>query len=169
MPGYTISIENVPCRICISSAPRRDQEIKRSSPERWPPPSRRLNWGQGFDREKPATGWRQNYEQYAVYFLRDPESKLIRYIGCSVDPQKRLRQHRSKLSACRGWLIGLKEKGLKPIIETPVGYCYILDAMCLEQRLIALHSLYFPGQLLNRHKCLFSFFGRDLPTSKNLF
>ena len=51
-----------------------------------------------------------------IYALRDPETGLIRYIGKSVRPSERLRNHMNDSSKCHrtNWLQSLKCKGLCP-------------------------------------------------------
>ena len=57
----------------------------------------------------------------AIYFLRDPETQAIRYVGYSRDPKSRLRTHlsqsggRSTHKEC--WIHSLLSKGLKPELE----------------------------------------------------
>jgi hypothetical protein len=59
-----------------------------------------------------------------VYALADPETTIIRYIGCSTDPRARLWHHlwdgRSfkadygVIEAKHAWLAGLRARGLRP-------------------------------------------------------
>lgn len=66
--------------------------------------------------------------KYKLYYLVDPETKEIRYVGVtSVSLEKRLRGHISKSRIYRldrkglthkaGWILSLKRKGLKPEIN----------------------------------------------------
>lgn len=51
-----------------------------------------------------------------IYGLFDPESGMIRYIGKSIRPEERLRNHMQDKSKCHRshWLRSLKSKGMKP-------------------------------------------------------
>jgi hypothetical protein len=54
-----------------------------------------------------------------IYTLEHPETKEIKYIGKTNNPQRRLRHHLAKKkSKCyvNSWLDSLKNKGLKPIM-----------------------------------------------------
>lgn len=54
-----------------------------------------------------------------IYKLIDPETNEIRYVGKSNNPQKRLLAHvRDQSNTYKGhWLISLRNRGLKPIME----------------------------------------------------
>lgn len=100
-----------------------------------------------------------------LYLLRDPRDGVIRYIGISYHPARRIYQHAGRLSSCRQWIAELRNDGLRPILETPFGALHFGAAKAAEERLIAMHSIAFPGQLLNRQHCVTSFFGRLSPIS----
>lgn len=56
-----------------------------------------------------------------IYALIDPITNVVKYIGKSNDPIRRLKDHISDWRSAEKdrllWLRGLKEKGLKPILE----------------------------------------------------
>lgn len=58
-----------------------------------------------------------------IYALKDPETRKIRYVGQTVAPKKRLRQH--LLDKCRchrtNWIAELKSRGLVPEFEALFG------------------------------------------------
>jgi hypothetical protein len=51
-----------------------------------------------------------------IYGLVDPETTAIRYIGKSIHPEQRLRNHINEKYPChrRNWIDSLKKKGLEP-------------------------------------------------------
>lgn len=51
-----------------------------------------------------------------IYGLVDPETTAIRYIGKSIHPEERLRNHINEKYPChrRNWIDSLKKKGLEP-------------------------------------------------------
>jgi hypothetical protein len=51
-----------------------------------------------------------------IYGLVDPETTAIRYIGKSINPEQRLRNHINETYPChrRNWIDSLKKKGLEP-------------------------------------------------------
>lgn len=51
-----------------------------------------------------------------IYGLVDPETTAIRYIGKSIHPEERLRNHINEKYPChrRNWIDSLKRKGLEP-------------------------------------------------------
>jgi hypothetical protein len=123
----------------------------------------------GVTPEGKATCGQWQYERQFVYFIRDPETKAVRYIGSSHDPQKRLIAHRwDNTGPCRDWLSGLKRRGLRPILDVIFGPLSILQAYPVEQRLIALHRLAYPGQILNRERHKAFIFPQDLTILENL-
>lgn len=88
-----------------------------------------------------------------IYALIDPRDGVIRYIGCSHDVEKRLRQHlRNPLNCLRGWIKELKVAGLVP--ETKVlerlgrGGC---GALWREADVIAEYAGKLGAQLLNSY------------------
>ncbi len=56
-----------------------------------------------------------------IYVLIDPETKMARYVGKAVNPQKRLRQHiynsNREVGHKWNWILSLKRKSLNPIME----------------------------------------------------
>ena len=56
-----------------------------------------------------------------IYILKDPISNLIRYVGKSNNPKDRLKNHvnlsKKDQSHKRNWILKLKKKGLKPVME----------------------------------------------------
>lgn len=58
-----------------------------------------------------------------IYTLSDPETKIIKYVGKSIDPEKRLKKHLSDYELIESWtpknkwLIYLKKKGLIPLLN----------------------------------------------------
>lgn len=76
----------------------------------------------GFEPVKPLLEGKPIY----IYGLKDPETRLIRYIGKSDNPHSRLFGHLKDKSNCHRvhWIQGLVAKGLKPevvIIEEIIG------------------------------------------------
>jgi hypothetical protein len=123
----------------------------------------------GVTPEGKATCGQWQCERQFVYFIRDPETKAVRYIGSSHDPQKRLSAHRWDMTGpCRVWLRSLKKLGLEPILDVVFGPFSILQAYPVEQRLIALHRLAYPGQILNRERHKAFIFPQDLTILGNL-
>lgn len=60
-----------------------------------------------------------------IYRLIDPLTHETRYVGQTINPEKRLRQHLSQRDACadkREWVESLKAQGRQPIME-------VLDAV----------------------------------------
>jgi hypothetical protein len=51
-----------------------------------------------------------------IYGLKEPDTQLIRYIGKSIRPQQRLRNHINDKSKCHrtNWIRSLKQRGLEP-------------------------------------------------------
>jgi predicted GIY-YIG superfamily endonuclease len=87
-----------------------------------------------------------------VYFLRDPIDKQVRYVGCSSQPKKRLNNHLHTYHYVpnRDWIQDLRSRGLLPVQEVVLGPMTKEQAIRAEARLIRLHSVYRPGQLLQR-------------------
>lgn len=59
---------------------------------------------------------------YEVYFLRDPDTLEIRYVGCTTNPQGRRKRHHFPpdipSSRVQKWTSKLKRRGKKAIYET---------------------------------------------------
>lgn len=52
-----------------------------------------------------------------IYALVDPRTEQVRYVGATVDPQRRLREHlgrRCESTYCSRWIQELAAEGLKP-------------------------------------------------------
>jgi len=87
-----------------------------------------------------------------VYALIDPRDERVRYIGCSLDPWKRLPAHgtNADLHDVYSWVRELKSIGLTPrlaILDAGIGY---LPTKRIEDRYIDEYDQ-FHGGLLNRH------------------
>jgi GIY-YIG catalytic domain len=56
-----------------------------------------------------------------IYVLVDSETLLIRYVGRTINPRKRLNQHtypqRSKNAYLVAWVMDLRARGLKPLLQ----------------------------------------------------
>lgn len=56
-----------------------------------------------------------------IYSLKDPRDYSLRYIGKTIDVNRRLREHnqrhRNRVSKKNSWIISLLELGLQPIME----------------------------------------------------
>ena len=88
-----------------------------------------------------------------IYVLKDPRTGDVRYVGCTVDMQKRLSDHVNKPLKCiRQWIWELKSLGLIPKIESVErlerGGC---GARWREDEVIAEYVERFGDQILNRH------------------
>jgi hypothetical protein len=88
---------------------------------------------------------------YYVYRLRCPIDNRVRYVGISTDPLTRSIAHRSKRTlatpAKMAWILQLRERRLKPLVEVvsmPLSY---REAQAWELRLHFLFSTMYPGQL----------------------
>ncbi len=60
-----------------------------------------------------------------VYALVDPFDNLIKYVGCSKQPKKRLYEHWTQFHDWGGkaeWMRGLKKKGIKPRLFVLASY-----------------------------------------------
>src|SRR5665213_2683849 len=86
-----------------------------------------------------------------VYILKHPITGEIRYVGCTTDPEKRLRSH---ISCCRNrsyekeiWIADLLDKGLRPVME--VIEC--TDQPGARERFWILHYRRAGALLLNRN------------------
>jgi len=58
--------------------------------------------------------------KYYVYALVDPRDDMIRYVGITVDPATRLRDHSGGVSANDAkdkWIAELKLLGLRPVMK----------------------------------------------------
>ena len=86
----------------------------------------------------------------AIYSLRHPETGEIRYIGKSVNPENRLRQHiqdsKSRRNPVHCWIQSLTKVGLTPQMQV-VRWVAEAEWQLHEIELIALHRK--SGRLLN--------------------
>lgn len=95
-----------------------------------------------------------DYEFNYVYVLRDPRTKKVHYVGTSVNPKVRFRQHlslkdRSNITK-RAWIQDLKNQGLEPELFV-IEECWGMKALSVEEEWIEnLISLGHP--LTNLHK-----------------
>lgn len=77
----------------------------------------------------------------AVYYLVDPETFEIRYVGISTDPRRRYsahlkdQSHAQRHSSC--WIRGLTLRGLKPVLRIAVYTQTQAEAKRIEIALIA--------------------------------
>jgi predicted GIY-YIG superfamily endonuclease len=87
-----------------------------------------------------------------IYGLYDPRDGSLRYIGCSYDLTKRLKEHIKKPLRCVAeWFADLKLNGLKPTIaaiEEVEGYSL---ARRRENELIHEHARLIGNHLLNAY------------------
>lgn len=89
---------------------------------------------------------------WSIYALVDPRTNLIRYIGCSVNPEARLISHRSEKynKAKLRWLLELKTAGLAPVVKIIQTAKNLKDAYTFEKSWIMLFSVAVHDQLLNK-------------------
>jgi group I intron endonuclease len=74
--------------------------------------------------------------KYTIYSLIDPETNEIRYIGLTFnDLKQRLKSHCSEKSNSHksNWIQSLKQKGLKPIIESIEDNILSYDEVCKRE------------------------------------
>ena len=89
-----------------------------------------------------------------VYFLRCPDTSVIKYVGKSCNPRARLSAHMSIPS--RGnpekqiWIDSLKRDGKRPVLDIPIGPVDSDAANECELRLIFLIDQADPNQLVNK-------------------
>ena len=74
-----------------------------------------------------------------VYLLRDPISGIVRYVGKSVNVERRISQHwvsRSTPSRLSSWLLELDLQGMRPrvdIIRVPVDHLEKVESFYIDQ------------------------------------
>lgn len=78
----------------------------------------------------------------AIYYLVDPITSLVRYIGLSVNPIRRYKTHISTLDLAHRscWVKSLAEQGFTPILRVLVWVQNVEEAKRLEIALIAKHQ-----------------------------
>lgn len=88
----------------------------------------------------------------AIYVLRDPRTNKVRYVGKSVDPQKRFQTHLACQwnYHCARWIRGLKSQGLCPILEV-ADWVDSLEWVFYEREFIRIFRLY-GAELTNIHE-----------------
>jgi predicted GIY-YIG superfamily endonuclease len=60
--------------------------------------------------------------KYYIYILKDPRDKSVRYVGCSVNPQQRYKQHLTPMygpfsKEKMHWTMELRSLNLRPELE----------------------------------------------------
>jgi predicted GIY-YIG superfamily endonuclease len=63
----------------------------------------------------PIGGWRRVF----IYFLLDPETRLVRYVGKTENLKARYQSHLKEKSNCHRshWIQALARRGLKPVMQ----------------------------------------------------
>lgn len=163
MQGAEGRIVDVSPRPRLAGARRGDRAAQVNPQKWWAAKGRRLTHGRGYRRGSRHRDYQDKYAYAFVYFLRDPLTRLVRYVGMAHDVGKRVQAHRASRTPCGLWLRQLHNAGLRPIIECPVGRVYVLDAAAVEERLIAMHAVAYGPILLNSQRVVASFFGRQSP------
>lgn len=92
--------------------------------------------------------------QLYVYGLKCPVTELLRYIGVSSRPKKRLREHLTYLGrgynrAAEPWFRGIRAIGLKPQLVLLSPLIPKHDALALEREWHVYLHRNFPGQCVN--------------------
>ena len=89
-----------------------------------------------------------------VYFLRCPDTGVIKYVGRSCNPRVRLSAHMSVPSLGnpekQNWIDSLKRDGKRPLLDIAIGPVEKDAANECELRLIFLIDQADPDQLLNK-------------------
>ena len=91
-----------------------------------------------------------------LYFLRDPRSMVIRYIGISTHVESRLAWHCNKQNAKyhderkSAWLQELAATGLEPIMDIILHGLESHVAIVVERRLILLHSQVYGTRMVQQ-------------------
>ena len=98
---------------------------------------------------------------YSVYSLTDPRDGRIYYVGCTTNPEQRLRMHSGGNSTCTADRINskLKEEGLQPVMTILASTEDRQQAGDLERHWIANFSTLVnrkPGGLPERREDLVS-------------
>src|SRR4051812_4156893 len=78
-----------------------------------------------------------------IYILKDPETNLIRYVGQTINPKLRYRNHlkgnKYRNTHTTNWIQNLLNKDLKPIIEI-IDTCKIEELDKVEQKYIRFYK-----------------------------
>lgn len=87
-----------------------------------------------------------------VYFLRDPFTGIVRYIGSSANPENRAKEHFGSKCAlstpeARQWMLSLKKT--KPILSVVTPLIPRSEALTIERRLMTCFHRNYPGQIVN--------------------
>ena len=89
-----------------------------------------------------------------VYFLRCPDTGVIKYVGRSCNPRARLSAHMSVPSLGnpekQNWIDSLKRNGKRPLLDVSIGPVEKDAANECELRLIFLIDQADPDQLVNK-------------------
>jgi hypothetical protein len=102
-------------------------------------------------RERQAIRW-CHYTTMHVYALCEPDTGEVRYIGRSYTPYSRCVQHRHSPNSCvREWVLGLKDKGLSPVVRILHSVRGLYKAQDMERLEIAVHVMQFGDRILNAH------------------
>ena len=88
------------------------------------------------------------YSKHFIYTLSDPRTGVIRYVGCSIHPTIRARQHRYTNTPVRAWIDELRAEGLAPLVNVVSEHRNWFVGTKQESALIA--KLWPTGNLLNR-------------------
>lgn len=91
---------------------------------------------------------------YSLYFLICPIENIVRYVGVSVEPKKRLMRHCSPCEQKENshkfrWIRKLRSVGQKPILEIILDNLTIEEASKLEIQYIKLYRQMLGGKLTN--------------------
>lgn len=107
--------------------------------------------------------------KYSVYWLRDPRTNEVRYIGISSNLALREATHRQcAFTATWKWAKGLRVDGLLPLFEIVSPELERHEAIVWEVRLVILHSIMYPGRLLNKPKRLRRHLVRESDAGKTI-
>lgn len=77
-------------------------------------------------------------KKYSVYFLKDPKTREVRYVGISQNVNKRFRQHITDNKDCykKRWINKLLNENLLPNLETVDTNLSVEEAFELEKKYI---------------------------------
>lgn len=85
-----------------------------------------------------STSLRRPKKPIYLYYLRDPRTNAVRYIGLAADPQQRFRQHLDNPGSAlmKIWFQDLRIKKLRPVLEVDEEPMALGKAKKLEAKLI---------------------------------